>query len=54
MGEFNSHNIVWGYKNADPKGGRMEKNMNRNKCFYNDKTYTYLYPSSDIYLPQEI
>lgn len=45
MGDFNAHNPLWGGKQLDAKGKKMEKLINENDlCLLNDGSYTYLHP----------
>ena len=51
MGDFNSHNIIWGSKDTNQKGKQVEDLINRNNlCLHNNnKSYTYLHPASGSY-----
>ena len=51
MGDFNSHNELWGCRDTNSKGRNMESFINRNNiCLYNNnKTNTYLSPASGTY-----
>ena len=48
MGDFNSHNIIWGSKTTNKRGRQiLEKIINRNNlCLYNQNSQTHLNPSS--------
>ena len=47
VGDFNSHNDLWGGNKTDAKGRVMETFMTRsNKCLFNDDTPTYLHPAT--------
>lgn len=48
LGDFNSHNIIWGSKNTNKKGKNLENVIN-NLCLLNDKSNTYLHPAFGIY-----
>lgn len=50
MGDFNSHNILWGDDHCDAKGRRMETFIENNDlCLLNDGTKTYLHPGHGTY-----
>ena len=51
MGDFNSHNNIWGCIDTNQKGKLVEATINRNNlCLYNNnKSYTYLHPASGSY-----
>ena len=50
MGDFNSHNNVWGCRDTDQKGRIIEDVINRNNLLlYNNKSYTYLHPGTGTY-----
>ena len=50
LGDFNSHNPVWGGNTIDGKGQRVEQFMdNHSLCFLNDGSYTYLHPGYGTY-----
>ena len=45
MGDFNSHNILWGSRRTNKRGQTLEKiNNNNNLCLHNRKAQTH--PSS--------
>ena len=47
VGDFNSHNYLWGGNKSDAKGKVMETFMTRsNICLFNDDTPTYLHPAT--------
>ena len=47
VGDFNSHNYLWGGNKSDAKGNVMETFMTRsNICLFNDDTPTYLHPAT--------
>ena len=50
LGDFNSHNPLWGGNTLDGKGQRVEQFMdNHSLCFLNDGSYTYLHPGYGTY-----
>ena len=50
MGNFNSHNEIWGSKKTDKKGKVIESLLNQHQlCMYNNKSYTYLHPATGTY-----
>ena len=50
MGDFNSHNIIWGSKDTNQRGRKIEKIINNNNLYLlNNKTQTYLSPASGTY-----
>ena len=50
MGDFDSHNNVWGCRDTDRKGRIIEDVMNRNNLLlYNSKSFTYLHPGTGTY-----
>ena len=50
MGDFNSHNNVWGCRDTNQKGRIIEDVINRNNLLlYNNKSYTYLHPGTGTY-----
>ena len=50
LGDFNSHNPLWGGNTLDGKGQRVEQFMDNNSlCFLNDGSYTYLHPGYGTY-----
>ena len=47
LGDFNSHNILWGCKKIDSKGKQIEKIINKNDlCLFNTKEPTHLNPAN--------
>ena len=47
MGDFNSHNIIWGSKTTNKRGQILEKIINSNNlCLLNQNSQTHLNPSS--------
>ena len=47
VGDFNSHNYLWGGIKNDAKGKVMERFMTKsNICLFNDDTPTYLHPAT--------
>ena len=50
MGDFNSHNEIWGSKKTDKKGKVIESLLNQHQlCMYNNKFQTYLHPATCTY-----
>ena len=50
LGDFNSHNPLWGGNTLDGKGHRVAQFMdNHSLCFLNDGSYTYLHPGYGTY-----
>ena len=50
LGDLNSHNIIWGCLQTNKKGTDLEKVINSNNlCILNDKSPTYLNPSTGSY-----
>ena len=50
LGDFNSHNPLWGSNTIDGTGQRVEQFMdNYSLCFLNDGSYTYLHPGYGTY-----
>jgi len=50
MGDFNSHNPLWGEDRCDVKGKRVEDFIHNNDlCLLNDGTKTYLHPGHGTY-----
>ena len=50
LGDFNSHNIIWGSKNTNQKGRTLENIINKNNlCLLNTESPTHLDPSSATY-----
>ena len=50
MGDFNSHNEIWGSKKTDKKGKVIESLLNQDQlCMYNNKSNTYLHPATGTY-----
>ena len=55
VGDFNAHNEIWGAKNTNEKGKRIENIiLNNNLCLYNDGTSTYLHPASGTFTPIDL
>ena len=47
LGDFNSHNTLWGCKDTNKKGQMLEKVINENDmCQLNNGAFTYVNPSS--------
>ena len=47
LGNFNSHNTLWGCRDMNPKGRKMEDLINKtNLSLFNDGTYTYIHPAT--------
>ena len=47
LGDFNSHNTLWGCKENDTKGNRIENFINKNNlCLLNQKKNTYIIPAN--------
>lgn len=47
LGDFNSHNPIWGSNETNQKGEIMEKLINNNNlCIFNNQTPTYICPTS--------
>ena len=50
LGDFNSHNPLWGGNTLDGKSQRVEEFMyNHSLCFLNDGSYTYLHQGYGAY-----
>ena len=50
LGDFNSHNVLWGGQSTTPKGRIVEDFINRsNLCLMNDGSFTYLHPGYGTY-----
>ena len=50
MGDFNSHNEIWGSKKTDKKGKVIESLLNQHQLYmYNNKSNTYLHPATGTY-----
>ena len=50
MGDFNSHNILWGSKTTNKRGQTLEKIINNNNlCLHNRKAQTHLSSSSGTF-----
>lgn len=50
LGDFNSHNPIWGSKNINQKGKDLEKLiLKHNLCIFNTHTPTYMCPYSGKY-----
>ena len=50
IGDFNSHNEIWGSKKTDDKSKVMESLLNQHQlCIYNNKSNTYLLSAIGIY-----
>ena len=46
LGDFNSHNNLWGCKDTNKKGKMLEKVINENDmCLLNNGAFTYVNPS---------
>ena len=55
LGDFNSHNPLWGGNTIDGKGQRVEQFMdNHSLCFLNDGSYTYLHPGYGTYTAMDL
>ena len=47
LGDFNSHNTIWGCKQTNPKGNKIENLINKNDlCLLNQKEPTYINASN--------
>ena len=47
MGDFNSHNQIWGSRDTNERGHKTENFMNKNNlCLLNNKSPTYLHPAT--------
>ena len=50
MGDFNSHNEIWGSKKTDKKSKIIELLLNKHHlCICNNRSNTYLYPVTGTY-----
>ena len=50
MGDFNSHNEIWGSKKTDKKGKVIESLLNQHQLrMYNNKSNIYMHPATSIY-----
>ena len=50
LGDFNSHNPLWGSDHLTPKGRVLETFISQNDlCLYNDGSYTFLHSGNDTY-----
>ena len=50
MGDFNSHNQIWGSRDTNKRGHTIENFMNKNNlCLLNNKSPTYLYLETGTY-----
>ena len=49
MGDFNSHNILWGSRTTSKRGQTLEKMINNNLCLHNRKAQTHLSSSSGTF-----
>ena len=50
LGDFNSHNTIWGCRSTNHKGQTLENIINSNNlCLFNKKSPTHLDPSSATY-----
>ena len=50
MGDFNSHNEIWGSKKIDKKDKVIESLLNQHQlCMYNNKSNTYLHLATGTY-----
>ena len=62
MGDFNSHNIIWGSKTTNKRGQILEKIINRHKgivrspdlSIYNQNSQTHLNPSPGLFSAIEL
>ena len=51
MGDFNSHNQIWGRKDTNERSRTIENFMNKNNiCLLNNKSPTYLHPATGTHL----
>ena len=47
MGDFNSHNQIWGSRDPNERGCTIENFMNKsNLCLLNNKSPTYIHPAT--------
>ena len=50
VGDFNSHNTLWGCEDTNPKGRQLEEFISEHDlCICNDKSHTYLHPATGSY-----
>ena len=50
LGDFNSHNPLWGSEHLTPKGRLIENFISKNDlCLYNDGSYTFLHSGNGTY-----
>ena len=50
LGDFNGHNLLWGSKNINDKGKKIEDFIGKHDlCLFNDKSNTYLHPATGSY-----
>ena len=50
IGDFNSHNEIWGSEKTDKKGKVIKSLLNQHQlCMYNNKSNTYLHPATGTY-----
>ena len=49
LGDFNSHNPLWGGNTIDGKGQRVEQFMDNHSLCFLDGSYTYLHPGYGTY-----
>ena len=50
MGDFNSHNEIWGSNKTDKKGKIIESLLNKHHlCIYNNRSNTYLHRATGTY-----
>ena len=50
LGDFNGHKFIWGSDDVNDKGRIIENFINKNNlCLYNNKTPTYLHPTTGTY-----
>ena len=50
LGDFNSHNPLWGSEHLTPKGKVIENFISQNDlCLYNDGSYTFLHSGNGSY-----
>ena len=50
LGDFNGHSPLWGSRDLNDKGKKIENFINRHDlCLFNDKSHTYLHPATGSY-----
>lgn len=54
LGEFNSHNVIWRFKNSCKKEKILEDVINNELCLLRDKSNTYLHPVSGTHSAIEL